>query len=126
MGKSFNAALLLILSILLSFASIGEGVCNSVTHPDLEGVGEAGSQSSLSQGEQIKFQFLNRSGEHVVGPVNNLPAPPTKKENVDFSGVAHSIEQRVQHIATQYLLHAKEICVSLAGNDIIFPFHYFW
>lgn len=124
MGNLPKSALLLLFAVVLSFAGIGEGVCAGVAQTEPEGIAGKNFQQQFSQGEHIKYQLLH--SEHVVSPVNSQSAPHPNNRSIGLLNVSYLIEHRLQDIATQYLLHAKDICCSLSGNDIIFPFHYFW
>jgi hypothetical protein len=126
MGNLAKSCLLLLFTFLLSFAGgLGAGACDSIPQTESAGIGEDDSRTGLSQGSQIKFEFLHRSGDSIVSPVNNSPAPHPNN-TLGFLNARQSLELRIQSSATQYLLLAKTICLSLAGSDIIFPFHYFW
>lgn len=126
MGNFSKTAVLLFFAFFLSLAGVGEGAVERTAHVAVADAGNEVATAVIDQGEQIRFQFLHRFTEQVVGLVNSLPAPGSKQHYFGDLNVTGAIEQRIQSISTQYLLHARGICRSLSVRDIIFPFHYFW
>ncbi|MFD2514790.1 hypothetical protein ACFSRY_13020 [Pontibacter locisalis] len=127
MGKFTESALLLLLSFMLAYASMG--VSTSERVPQQVYVTEAGvenAQSSFSQSLQIKFHFLNKSDETVVSSVRTVAGSSSKDYRPGALGIYQSIEQRIQSLVLQDLLRSNGICRSLSPPDIVFPFHYFW
>ncbi len=87
---------------------------------------DKGAAAAVAQSDQIRFQFLHRFSELRTGQVTTLPASGAKQHLFGSLPVAAAVEQRIQSLSAQYLMHAKGICRSLSVRDIIFPFHYFW
>lgn len=125
MGKLFKYALLLFV-VLLSFAGNAEAISKAMPQEELTEAGKNDGYSSLTQSEQIRFQFLNRSGEHLTGSVNNSPVPPSKNNYSEFTYSGEAIEHLLQYNVRFCLLQNKILSLSLTSIDIIFPFHHFW
>jgi hypothetical protein len=126
MGKLLRSSLLLFV-LILSFAGSVEASHVGITEEKESVVSSKhNAYSSLSQSEQIRFQFLNRAGEQILGSVNNLPVPPSKNNYTEFTDSVSAIEHILQYNARLCLLQNKLICLNLTGIDVIFPFHYFW
>ncbi len=126
MGICFQSTLLTLLAVCLTFAGVGPGGFCSATHAVSAGKGKEQVQASYSRSEQLTYDFLHRSSETVVSPVDYQPAPNNKGARFACFSTHTSIENSIRSKATQYLFYARDICCSLAGRDIIFPFHYFW
>ena len=126
MGKLLKSTILLVFAIMLSFAGITGNEWNNITHAELDGKVAKQSQSNIFQSKQIKYLLINRTSEIAVSPVNNPSAPNPKPLRFYFLNDLYSIEYRIQRMVTLYLSQSKDICCSLASNDIIYPFHYFW
>ena len=126
MGNLLKSTVLLGFAIMLSFAGVNGKEWNSSTRAALDSRVTEKAQSNVSQRKQIKYQLINRNSEIVVSPVNNSSAPNPKNPRLEFQIVSYSIEHRIQCLIAKYLSQSKDICCSLASNDIIYPFHYFW
>ena len=126
MGTCFQSTLLTLLAVCLTFAGVGPGSFSSATHAVSAGKGKDHFQASYFQSEQLAFDFLHRGSETVVSPVDYQPAPNIKASRIACLSMQASIENSILSKITQYLFYARDICCSLAGSDIIFPFHYFW
>lgn len=50
----------------------------------------------------------------------------TSKNASSIWGYAPAFEQRVKHVASEYIFKSYRIYQSLTISDIIFPFSYFW
>ena len=86
----------------------------------------AQTQSSFSQGSQLRFEFLLKTGETLSGTVTNAPFSGAKHDTFSLAGLVSQLEQRLQSILVCQLAQAREVTLSLGTCDIIFPFHYFW
>lgn len=121
MGNLSNLAVLLY-AVLLLFVSIG--TANYGRSLPLQGPENGPSPSYFSENSLSPF-CLFLSAEQLVHPVSNYPIPHSKINSNSFPGSSFSFEVKIQGIASQYLLHAKEIYRSLSIRDLIFPFHFF-
>ena len=125
MGK-LSRLVLFLLAIVPLFTGIREANFVVVPPVPFQEINEEHTGSYLSERELTKTFCLHRFTGNVVHSVNNLPAPDSKTHSNHFLFASVSFEKRMQNIASQYLLHSKEIDQSLSIGDIIFPFHYFW
>jgi hypothetical protein len=123
--SSFMKFVVLLLTVLLSL-SIGRDSYGELLRVKAQEPVEEGAHSYISGSKLYKNFALHPVGEIIVNGINSLPAPNSVKNPDNFFGSAASFELSLQHVATQYLLHAKKISRSLTVRDIIFPFHYFW
>lgn len=120
MGKLSKLAILLY-AVLLSVVSIGTANYEPFS-PYQETTN--GRSSFFSEGSQSPFCLFS-SAEQLVHPVSNYPIPHSKIHSNSFAGGSFSFEVRIQGVASQYLLHAKEIYPSLSIRELLFPFHHF-
>ena len=127
MDKLPKSALLLFFVSLLSFAGIEESFCESSVYPESSVKASPNDkEAGYSQSEQLRFQFLHKVGETLVGAMGSVPASGSKHSTFGFLCAGRSLEQRLQITAARYLLWSKGISRSLTTGDIVFPFHYFW
>jgi hypothetical protein len=123
--NSFMKFAVLLITVVLSL-SIGRESYGELLRVKAQEIPEEESHSYISGNRLYKDFALHPLSEIVVSGINSLPAPNSVKNPDNFFGSAASFELSLQHVATQYLLHAKKISRSLTIRDIIFPFHYFW
>lgn len=124
MGK-LSKLIVLLFAIVLSYVSTSTAFVGKASNlKQLES--DDASAASVFSGNSLNAFCLFGSGEHVANPANNFPTPNSKKYSNGFLGSTFSFEAKILNLASQYLLHAKEINLGLTIRDIIFPFHYFW
>ncbi|MDX5419368.1 MAG: hypothetical protein LPK09_09125 [Hymenobacteraceae bacterium] len=126
MGNSVKHTLLLLFVTLLAWVGIGQGHSRVLPATHAVAGPTENAPSSYFQSEQIRFEFLLKTGETIGGTVTNAPAPGSKHNPTDLSGLALPLEQRLQRLVAGSVARARNISLSLGSCDIIFPFHNFW
>lgn len=121
----FTRYLLLFVASVLALSGLQLGNRAEVYCAVSQVVAEDYAQANFSAGESVKFPSLIRT-EEQVSLFHHLPGPPSKNQSSELYFQFFASELLIQRAIAQYMSRSANFSRSLSGNDIIFPFHYFW